>query len=253
MRKVMRTVLGGALVGVVALAYSIPGHAVPENGFVDETDLGGGIFEFLFDTLTQSDGDIHGTADGIVFVYGISGLTLTVTDGALVPTNTDTIQDTVGKTPPLGGLGHDAGSDNLEVGEALKLTFSDPVFLTHVAFNGEFGGNGHEDPADGVVEVSDSDSMVDVLLDKTAGFVGVAGLMGTEFWFTPRSPGPGEPGYHMGIDFVYDEHENDEFSGYIQGIRVTLKTSVPEPATLGLMGLSLLGLGFATRRRRQAR
>ena len=112
----VRKVLGGAVVGLAALALSAPSHAVPADGHEEESIFGTG-FEFLFDKLPEAGGDIDGTDMGIGFTYLLptGGLTLTVTnpDGA----NTDTVQD----TPDDGGLGlYGGGSDNLEVGERLK-------------------------------------------------------------------------------------------------------------------------------------
>lgn len=225
----------------LTLAGATAGQASVVNGFNDVTDLGGGIFKFVFDTVPS---DIIGTGSGIKFTGGGIDITATSAEGKV-------IQD----HPANGGLGvlSAAGpSDNLELslGETLMLSFSRSVEIVNFTFNGLLSSDGHTDAADGRFEVTEGS----IFLSADAGiFDGV----GTDFVpGSSSSVSDFDPTFLDVTSLLFGEDllsgtSATPFKGYLES--VTIKVSpVPVPASFALLALGLGAFGAMGRKKRKA-
>ena len=216
MKKITAMILAGGfwVSSNVALGVVIP-------GFSDVIDNGGGSYTFTFDTLTG--GDIV-NADGLSF-SGVGSPLLTVTQFG----GTAVIQD----LPDNGGLGTDGGGfgDNMGAGDGLTFGFSSFVSLTNITFNGLLNSNGHTDAASGLVNVAGT------VID-TDSFDGVG------------DNGALAPGFFSGTSFDVTTIDSLRgFHGYVESITVQTRRKVPESTTIALLGLGMVALGLARRKR----
>lgn len=216
MKKITAMILAG---GFFISSNAALGVVIP--GFSDVTDNGGGSYTFTFDTLTG--GDIV-NADGLSF-SGVGSPLLTVTQSG----GTAVIQD----VPANGGLGTDGGGfgDNMGAGDGLTFGFSSFVSLTNITFNGLFNSDGHTDAASGFVNVAGT------LID-TASFDGVG------------DSGALAPGFFSGSSFDVTTIDSLRgFHGYVESITVQTRRKVSEATTIALLGLGMVALGLARRKR----
>ena len=206
--------------------FSDPGGEIPSNA--GDLTCTSSLFEPSGqckdgDWLTDMDTSfIEYTKDGIVIQ--VSG---TQTDGM---TEGQVIQDL---DPDWGGLAINGGTgdtDNMNDGETLTIALQGGggILLNSVSFFDE----DHGIPIDGF-----TDNGNDVKLEIYLG----GGLVTTLWFALTDSQATFGVGFH-GDTFIFTALSgSDNF--YVAAI------NVPEPATLALLGLGLLGFGFARRRR----
>ena len=217
----MKKVIGLALF----CAVSFNAHAYPATttGLTDATKSGD-IVTFIFDSVKTD----YRAVNSLTFsAFGID-FSVTQTGGNFI--NQD--------SPANGGLGVDGSSygDNIEVGEKLTFNFASQVDLLGGTVNGMKGGNGHQDTASGKIIFATSTGALSTQNAKDWDGVG------SEFVYN-GSLADSVSGYSA---LNWFSLASNGWNGYSESISVRL---VPEPATLGLLGLGLAGL-VASRRRR---
>jgi hypothetical protein len=146
-------------------------------------------------------------------------LNLTVTAGNIISTCTPTCLVTASASGygVSSGTGDSADIDNNPL-DTLTLTFNQTVTLTGITF-GNWDNNDNSGIYNGGV-------LVTTYSDNT----GVATISATGTTFEFRATGPNDDYQVRSIDFT------------------VAATPTPEPATLGMMGLALLGIGVCTRK-----
>jgi len=128
-------------------------------------------------------------------------------------------------------------------GETLTFTFNEDILVSKIWFNNNhdpdygmdgdtvvIGGNNHTFD-EGPTTTNQKETRDDVDLGWLFEFTGTAGMFSALDTL--------DIGYYMGTEFRAEEF-------YISAIEVT--QPVPEPATLALLGLGLLGIGVTRRR-----
>lgn len=226
------------LVGASALAIALamvggPANAAPMATF--DFDGRGGA-----DTPSSTGGTNFGEPIGTPtapLVFSESGITLTVRGFTGSPIGSRTEQDTIlDDGPAEGGLGViSEGSSSLEqvntgAGESIDLIFSETVFLSDFNFN---SGAHNDCPDTGGSEGGCGD--VDLFVD---------GVNAGTFAALDSAPST-----IAGNTFTLFASGNDT-AFYVGGLKATV-TSVPAPATIGLLGMALAGLAAAVGRRRK--
>ena len=209
-------------------------HAAPVSGFNNVIDLGGGVYKFIFDTAPS---DRIGNSDGIIFDNG-SGLTVTATSA-----QGSVIQD----APANGGLGvlaNNGGTDNMEtsLGETILLTFNMAIDVIDVSLNGLLNSNGHTDEADGQFAIN-----------GIFGFATNYDDVGTNDGVPDTVPSlcGAVPQLCDITTLLFTAGVTADFKGYIESVTIRIDP-VPVPASIGLLGLGLAGLGAMARRKRKA-
>lgn len=229
------------LVGLaVFCAVSFNAQALPlTTAGSTNSSVSGDEVTFTFDLLNS---DIRAENS---LTFGANGIDFTVTQSGGKSINQD--------FPANGGLGVDdrdnvAGNhgDNLGGDEMLMFSFSGLVDLMGFTLNGQLGSTGHTEAASGFFDLSSSsDGSVTTLNNASADeYDGVGddhvlnGMLADVGLFQGRS------------SFTFSTGGDEGFHGYVESITVR-KATVPEPATLGLLGLGLVSL-VAFRRRQNS-
>lgn len=190
-------------------------------------------------TVTCADGDVcdaNPLAGAVTFVGSVGVYILNVTTGASKPL-------LVGGNPLMDLNSIDITAPNTVSTNTLVIEFSDTSFVLPGTFTGEFGGVLSSGEGATVVATAFFDAGNGLFSQATA-----MGLIG------PFGPGPFAGTFTDGLApaGLYSVTEvitlrtvgASNFSG-------DFEVNVPEPTTLALLGLGLLGFA-ATRRRRQA-
>ena len=237
------------LVSIVVAWLVIPGaaQAIPNPNIAPagsfNTSLAGDLLTVIFDEPVT--GDVDGNADGLLFDLG-GGLELTVTSNVGFVRMDD---------PANGGLGVDGGAgdpgdDNMTCGavcEELTFTFNQTIDLVSIMLNGLRNSpeNGHTDAADGSICISG------VLCSSAAQFDGVGADFPNDLSTLPPFifNGAGITSFTVAATNMEGNDPVDPFSGYVEAI--TVRAQVPEPSTLMLLSIGLLGIFFGGRRKRQ--
>ena len=234
-KEIMRKAVGGALVTLGLLAFAGTSHAGPitftfQNPDADlPTNIGDFTTGGTCNGTSISGSDICETGSGLD--YSKSGLSLNVTAANTVEESALLMQDLAPRNSGLAVIteGDTSSDDQVQVatGESILFTFGQRVNLLGFDFN------------DG----SDSDC-------STAGSEGPCGL------FDLFVDGAFEVTYAAVDDWSFPTlisgttfevvHTSPENGGFAIG---SVTAEVPEPGTLALLGLGLLGLGASYRRR----
>jgi len=227
---------------LIPAAQALPITA-PDGSFL--TSLSGDELTIIFDEPTT--GDIDGNADGLLFDLG-GGLELTVTSKNVGFVRMD--------DPANGGLGVDGGDgdpgdDNMTCGavcEQLTFTFNQSIDLVSIMLNGlrNTPQNGHTDAADGSICISG------VLCSSAALFDGVDADFPNDLSTLPPFifNGADITSFTVAATNMEGNDPVDPFSGYVEAITVRVQADVPEPPTLMLLSIGLLGICFGGRRKR---
>jgi len=224
----MKKIIGLA----AACILSFNANAVPITAGSTSATQSGNEITFTFDLLSS---DIR--ADNSL-TFSAFGISFTVTQTGGVSINQD--------VPSNGGLGVDGSSkgDNFEFGEMLSFVFGSNVDLMSITFNGTPGSDGHSAASGGQVDYQNNSG-------GTSGFMAnMFDGVGTEDG-QQGSLANGSALFANLSSFLLSPSESNRFNGYVESITVRRVTDVPEPFTLGLLGLGLAGLA-ASRRRRQS-
>ena len=209
-------VFGMGVAQATDFLFSDPGSDTPSN--LTDLDTTTSTGDYITDGTPTY---IEYSKDGLVFQ--VSGTTDGTTTGVV-------IQDL---QPDWGGLAiNDGPTDNMNDGETLTiaLTSGGGILLNSVSFFDE----NHGIPVD---QFTVCNSCFDVKLEIFLG----GDLVTTLMWDLTMTQASFDVGFH-GDEFKFTAlTDSDNF--YISAI------NVPEPGTLALLGLGLLGFGFARRRK----
>jgi hypothetical protein len=225
---------------IVALALlgATGANAAVVNGFSDVTNNGDGTLTFIFDTATSAAaGD--GSGDGLLFSDGVLNI--------LVQSAQGTVRQEPAENGGLGVLATDgSGTDGLDtgLGETLKLSFSSSVEIVNFTFNGLIGVDEKTAAAEGGFKASVLGSIGSIEVDAST-FDGIEPDVVDFFSLC------GDFGLFCNTTtLLFSASDSNPFKGYLESVTVRVN-AVPVPASLGLLGLGMAGLGLVARKRRK--
>lgn len=227
---------GAAMAGAVIALISAPANATPIGPICANNSCNGGIY-----TLTSDGVDIGGEA-----LFDTYRLTLTVSNTANI---IDTLEGLAGTSPFY--------IDSVALKVSNDATGATIVDAPDAA--GNQGGQANWQVIDGGINANGCQSNSNNGFECADWFVAGLGALLSDgndmsWTFDVRMDAGdffGVEGTDASIKARFVESPGGEKIGALLSEDITIQNEVPEPATLGIVGVGLIGLGFAARRRRK--